>query len=151
MILYRNDTPFSGIFTATFSAFYTQKLSWSKTSFSSGKISICRRVVFIKKIREWFSDVSRNDGKKLEEFSNAFLEKIEQIFGDYLWNTISIRDTAAAKEKKENFYYGILLGLLGYKATWLTKSNAESGTGYSDILVEVPDNRTGIVIELKYA
>ena len=59
--------------------------------------------LFIKKIREWFSDVSRNDGKKLEEFSNAFLEKdpekIEQIFGDYLWNTISIRDTAAAKEK----------------------------------------------------
>lgn len=111
--------------------------------------------LFIKKIREWFSDVSRNDGKKLEEFSNAFLEKdpekIEQIFGDYLWNTISIRDTAAAKEKKENFYHGILLGLLGYKATWLTKSNAESGTGYSDILVEVPDNRTGIVIELKYA
>ena len=111
--------------------------------------------LFIKKIREWFSDVSRNDGKKLEEFCNAFLEKnpekIEQIFGDYLWNTISIRDTAAAKEKKENFYRGILLGLLGYKATWLTKSNAESGTGYSDILVEVPDNRTGIVIELKYA
>ena len=111
--------------------------------------------LFIKKIREWFSDVSRNDGKKLEEFSNAFLEKnpekIEQIFGDYLWNTISIRDTAVAKEKKENFYHGILLGLLGYKATWLTKSNADSGTGYSDILVEVPDNRTGIVIELKYA
>ena len=111
--------------------------------------------LFIKKIREWFSDVSRNDGKKLKEFSNAFLEKnpekIEQIFGDYLWNTISIRDTAVAKEKKENFYHGILLGLLGYKATWLTKSNAESGTGYSDILVEVPDNRTGIVIELKYA
>lgn len=111
--------------------------------------------LFIKKIREWFSDVSRNDGKKLEEFSNAFLEKnpekIEQIFGDYLWNTISIRDTAVAKEKKENFYHGILLGLLGYKATWLTKSNAESGTGYSDIWVEVPDNRTGIVIELKYA
>lgn len=111
--------------------------------------------LFVKKIREWFSDVSRNDGKKLEELSNAFLEKdpekIEQIFGDYLWNTISIRDTAAAKEKKENFYHGILLGLLGYRATWLTKSNAESGTGYSDILVEAPDNRTGIVIELKYA
>ena len=32
-------------------------------------------------------------------------KKIEQIFGDYLWNTISIRDTAVAKE---NFIkYGI--------------------------------------------
>lgn len=113
------------------------------------------RNLFIRKIREWFSDVTRNDGKTLEEFCNAFVDKdpgkIEQILGDYLWNTISIRDTATAKAKKENFYHGILLGLLGYKASWLIKSNAESGTGYSDILVEVPDNRTGIVIELKYA
>jgi hypothetical protein len=30
-------------------------------------------------------------------------------------------------------------------------SNAESGEGYSDILVEVPESRTGVVIELKYA
>ena len=113
------------------------------------------RNLFVKKIREWFSDVSRNDGKTLEEFCSAFVdkdsEKIEQIFGDYLWNTISIRDTAVAKEKKENFYHGILLGLLGYKSNWLIKSKAESGIGYSDILVEVPTNRTGIVIEIKYA
>ncbi len=113
------------------------------------------RNLFIKKIREWFSDTTANDGQTLEEFCNAFVEKntekIEQLFGDYLWNTISIRDTAVSKEKKENFYHGILLGLLGYKASWLIKSNAESGTGYSDILVEVPNNRTGIVIELKYA
>ncbi len=113
------------------------------------------RNLFIKKIREWFSDTSKKDGTKLEEFCNAFFEKnpekIEQLFGDYLWNTISIRDTAVPKEKKENFYHGILLGLLGYKENWLTKSNAESGIGYSDILVEIPDNRTGVVIELKYA
>ena len=113
------------------------------------------RNLFVKKIREWFSDVSRKDGQTLEQLCDAFVnknvEKIEQIFGDYLWNTISIRDTAVAKEKKENFYHGILLGLLGYESTWLIKSNAESGIGYSDILVEVPTNRTGIVIELKYA
>ncbi len=122
------------------------------------RLSIPNREIknlFIKKIREWFSDTTSNDGKTLEEFCNAFVEKntekIEQLFGDYLWNTISIRDTAVAKEKKENFYHGIMLGLLGYKASWLIKSNAESGIGYSDILVEVPDNRTGIVIELKYA
>ena len=111
------------------------------------------RKLFIRQIREWFRDVSRNDGETLNQFCNAFVEKkpdkIEELFGDYLWNTISIRDTASAK--KENFYHGILLGLLGYKANWLVKSNAESGIGYSDILVEAPDNRTGIVIELKYA
>ncbi len=113
------------------------------------------RNLFTRQIREWFRDVSQRDGEKLSEFCNAFVEKnpykIEQIFSDYLWNTISIRDTAVSKERKENFYHGILLGLLGYKTSWLTKSNEESGTGYSDILVEVPDNRTGIVVELKYA
>ena len=113
------------------------------------------RNLFTRQIREWFRDVSQKDGEKLNVFCNAFVEKnpdkIEQIFSDYLWNTISIRDTAVSKERKENFYHGILLGLLGYKTSWLTKSNAESGTGYSDILVEVPDNRTGIVVELKYA
>lgn len=113
------------------------------------------RNLFTRQIKEWFSDVSRSDGKVLEELCGAFVnkepEKIEKIFGDYLWNTISIRDTAVAKEKKENFYHGILLGLLGYKSTWRTMSNAESGTGYSDILVEVGENRTGIAIELKYA
>ena len=61
------------------------------------------RNLFVKKIREWFRDVSHNDGKTLEDFCNAFTEqnteKIEQLFGDYLWNTISIRDTAIAKEK----------------------------------------------------
>lgn len=122
------------------------------------RLSIPNREIknlFIKKIREWFSDTTANDGKTLEQFCNAFVdkdtEKIEELFGDYLWNTISIRDTAVAKDKKENFYHGILLGLLGYKASWLIKSNTESGTGYSDIPVEVPNNRTGIVIELKYA
>ena len=113
------------------------------------------RNLFIKKIREWFADVTRNDGKVLEELCSAFVnkdvDKIGQIFGDYLWNTISIRDTAVAKERKENFYHGILLGLLGYRSNWLIWSNAESGIGYSDILIEVPTNRTGIVIEVKYA
>ena len=111
------------------------------------------RKLFIKQIREWFRDVSRKDGETLNQFCEAFPEqnpeKIVEIFSDYLWNTISIRDTATTK--KENFYHGILLGLLGYKSNWLVKSNAESGIGYSDILVEVPKNRTGVVIELKYA
>lgn len=111
------------------------------------------RELFISQIREWFRDVSRKDGETLNQFCEAFPDqnpkKIEEIFSDYLWNTISIRDTASSK--KENFYHGILLGLLGYKSNWLVKSNAESGIGYSDILVEVPKNRTGIVIELKYA
>ena len=77
-------------------------------------------------------------------------ETIEDLFNDYLWNTISIRDTAV-KGRKENFYHGVLLGLLSHMENWAVWSNIESGEGYCDILLEVPENRVGVVIEMKYA
>lgn len=110
--------------------------------------------LFQKQIREWFKQNVEKDRHTLLTFCNAFPaqnpEKIEELLNSYLWNTISIRDTAG-REKKENFYHGLLLGLLRYKENWLVLSNAESGEGYSDILVEVPESRIGIVIEMKYA
>jgi hypothetical protein len=111
--------------------------------------------LFEEQIMQWFSDTVKKDTPKLDKFCEAFpagdAETIENLFNDYLWSTISVRDTAVKKENKENFYHGILLGLLSHKENWLVKSNAESGEGYSDILVEVPESRTGVVIELKYA
>ena len=44
----------------------------------------------------------------------------------------------------------MLLGLLQSQGNWLIQSNAELGEGYSDISI-CTSNRTGIVIELKYA
>lgn len=76
---------------------------------------------------------------------------IEEGFTAYLRKTISIRDDSVGKDRKENFYHGILLGLFGNMAGWKVKSNAESGDGYSNIIVEVEDDEIGIVIELKYA
>ena len=109
--------------------------------------------LFVSQIHEWFRDEALADTPKLRSFCEAFAEekpeKIEELLCDYLWRTISIRDTASAK--KENFYHGLLLGLLGYEENWIVRSNAESGIGYSDILVEIPECRTGIVIEMKYA
>ena len=89
--------------------------------------------------------------KDIVEINNKLLESKEPGILSKILSSKKYREYNKLKEKKENFYNGILLGLLGYKANWLIKSNAESGTGYSDILVEVPNNRTGIVIELKYA
>ena len=112
------------------------------------------RELFITQIREWFRQTSRNDTGTLETFCQAFPQKnaakIEELLNEYLWHTISIRDISG-REKKENFYHGILLGHLRYKGNWLIKSNAESGEGYSDILIEIPESRTGIIIEIKYA
>ena len=113
------------------------------------------RKLFIQQIREWFRNQTIKDQKTLDKFCKAFpeldAERIEELFNDYLWNTISIRDTASRKEQRESFYHGILLGILGCQDEWLVKSNAESGIGYSDILIEIRKNRIGIVIEMKYA
>ncbi len=113
------------------------------------------RWIFIRQIREWFKWETEKNMENLEGFCRAFLENdtaaIEEGFNAYLKKTISIRDTNVRKEMKENFYHGILLGLLGNMDGWDVQSNAESGDGYSDISVEVEDRETGIVIELKYA
>lgn len=113
------------------------------------------RWIFVEQIREWFKKETAKDGKKLEDFCRAFLENnvsaIEEGFNAYLKKTISIRDTNSQKEMKENFYHGILLGIFGHMDDWNIMSNAESGEGYSDIIVEVEDEEIGIVIELKYA
>ena len=73
------------------------------------------------------------------------------IFESYLKKTISIRDTFVRKTSKENFYHGILLGILGVKEEWYVSSNQEAGEGYSDILVETENSETFILIEIKYA
>lgn len=110
--------------------------------------------LFELQIREWFQEKSSEDIKKLDKLCMAFpdgdAETIEDLFNDYLWNTISIRDTAV-KGRKENFYHGVLLGLLSHMENWAVWSNIESGEGYCDILLEVPENRVGVVIEMKYA
>lgn len=74
---------------------------------------------------------------------------VEKRFTEYLRKTISIRDAFVKNPMKENFYHGILLGLLGYQDIWCISSNKESGDGYSDILVEIDDGVMGIVIEVK--
>jgi hypothetical protein len=112
------------------------------------------RELYVVQIQEWFKDVTRSDNETLHSFCMAFLngepEKIEEQLNDYLWESISIRDTASRNVLKENFYHGLLLGLLKFESRWITKSNKESGTGYPDLLIETPE-RIGIVIELKYA
>lgn len=111
--------------------------------------------IYTQQIRSWFKDETKKDSHKLEAFCRAFIENdttaIENGFTSYLNETISVRDTYVKKEMKENFYHGILLGLFGNMHSWMVRSNAESGEGYSDISVEIKNEKIGIVIELKYA
>ncbi len=113
------------------------------------------RAIFADQIMELFREETRNDGESLKQLCGAFAAGdaagVEKAFGGYLRRAISIRDTSVRKVRKENFYHGILMGLLAYKADWIVTSNRESGDGYSDILVEAEDGSLGIVIEVKYA
>lgn len=113
------------------------------------------REVFILQIQEWFKETIVQDGKSMQALCQAFLEGDGEEIGKsmtvILGRMISILDTKARNEQKENFYHGLLLGLLRSEPGWLILSNAESGEGFSDILIEPEDPDMGIVIEIKYA
>lgn len=113
------------------------------------------REVFILQIQEWFRERMADDEKPMREFCRAFLkgepERIEKRLNIILNRMISVLDAKAPDDKKENFYHGLLLGLLRSEMNWLILSNAESGDGFSDILIEPEDPDAGIVIEVKYA
>ena len=111
--------------------------------------------IFVMQIKEYFDESILKDGGILSKFCDALLDGnmkyVEEIFDSYLKKTISIRDTFVKKKLKENFYHGILVGILGVKEGWQVSSNKETGEGYGDILIETEDGKTGIIIEMKYA
>ncbi len=113
------------------------------------------RDIYVTQIMEFFKECVRGDGGTLNRFCDALkngdAEGVEKIFAAYLKKTISIRDTAVRKEMKENFYHGILIGILGVKDCWGVASNQEAGEGYADILTEPDTGDMGIIIEVKYA
>ena len=113
------------------------------------------RDIYVTQIMEFFKENVREDGDMLNRFCNALqnedAENVEKIFNDYLKKTISIRDTAVRTGMKENFYHGVLLGILGVKNRWGISSNREMGEGYADILAEPDTGDMGIIIEVKYA
>lgn len=112
------------------------------------------RKLFYELVEDWFREVTRSDTARIDRFCEAFpkgdVATIQDMLSDYLWDSISVRDTAVRRNMKENFYHGMLLGLLQSQGSWIVKSNAETGEGYSDISIQTPD-RIGMIIELKYA
>ena len=105
-------------------------------------------------VQDWFKETTLADSARINRFCQAFSSgdtaMIQDMLYDYLWDSISIRDTVVRKGMKENFYHGLLLGLLQSQRTWSVQSNAKTGEGYSDISIRTPE-RVNIVIEIKYA
>lgn len=113
------------------------------------------RNIITEQVLALFKQNVEKDGQLLNDFctalSDGHTDEVERLFSEYMKKTISVRDTFARKELKENFYYGLLLGILGFKAGWSVMSNRESGNGFSDIMIMIDDAEIGIVIEVKYA
>lgn len=113
------------------------------------------REVFVSQINEWFIGVVKNDSSSIKKIVSGFLEgktdDIQRELTMFLGETISVLDTKARNEEKENFYHGILIGILKNYSGWAVKSNKESGDGFADILLKPKNPDMGIIIELKYA
>lgn len=113
------------------------------------------RNIFTTQIMDFFKENVPKNRAALNEFCEALkngdAEGVEKQLTEYLRRTISILDTFVKKQMKEDFFHGILLGILSFGDTWSVSSNKESGDGYSDILLETDDGETGIILELKYA
>ena len=113
------------------------------------------RNIFTEQIMKMFQEQAEQDGETLGRFCDALeqgnAEEVERCFTGYMRKTVSIRDTFVRKATKENFYHGMLIGLLGFKEGWTVMSNREAGDGFSDIQILIDDAETGIVIEVKYA
>lgn len=113
------------------------------------------RQVFVSQIQEWFRQTVTYDDGSVQDLCEAFMagdaDKIQSNLNMILIKTISVLDTKARDDQKENFYHGLLLGLLRSKPDWRIKSNRESGDGFSDISIEPTIPEKGIVIEVKYS
>lgn len=113
------------------------------------------REVFVSQIQEWFNQTVIKGEKPMQELSQAFLdgdaETVQKRLTLIMGKMISILDTKSRDEYKENFYHGLLLGLLRSEPEWLIRSNREAGEGFCDITVEPENPDAGIIIEVKYA
>lgn len=111
--------------------------------------------IYETKIKAWFRVKATENTVNWNRFCIAFKDgdgsTVQSILNEFMSDSISIRDTCVQKEMKENFYHGLLLGLLKANGKWIAKSNAESGIGYTDIKLTIPSEKVGCIIEVKYA
>ena len=113
------------------------------------------REVFVLQIQEWFKETFVFKNASLSTFFNDLKdgndEGVEKYLNFVMNKMISILDTKAKDSQKENFYHGLLLGLLRGNPEWMIMSNVESGDGFADIIIETEEIDDGIVIEVKYS
>jgi len=105
------------------------------------------KYIFNSKIKEWFNEqIKHRDFSKLHDaILSGNVKQFQEELGDFLLDTISYLDG------KEDFYHGIMLGLLAGIGNYELKSNRESGLGRCDIVMKHRSGRgKAIIFELKW-
>ncbi|MCD8398607.1 MAG: ATP-binding protein [Lachnospiraceae bacterium] len=113
------------------------------------------REIFTDQITDMFQKVVKANTSRLTEFGEALKSgdaaKVEKLFTSYLYDSITVRDSYVQNDKKEILYHGEMIGILVNIEGWDSKTNADAGDGYSDVMVKIEDEDIGIIIEFKYA
>ena len=105
------------------------------------------RQIFTQQVLEWFNDKARAETDKLSDMYAAFETGDAATITEFL--NSQLLDTVSFYDAHESFYHGFLLALLSTCANWRVTSNAETGKGRSDIIVERKDRKIGFVVEVK--
>lgn len=105
------------------------------------------RQIFTQQVLEWFNDKARAETDKLSDLYAAFETGDAATITEFL--NSQLLDTVSFYDANESFYHGFLLALLSTCANWRVSSNAETGKGRSDIIVERKDRKIGFVVEVK--
>lgn len=99
-------------------------------------------------IKQWVEDAIAkfNKTKLLEALENKDTKAIQDEINNILNTVVSFYDT------KENFYHGVLTGVLVAFGDYQLKSNREAGDGRADIIIiPLKSTKPAFIIELKLA
>ena len=105
--------------------------------------------IYETKIQEWFN--KRISEKDLREFFDAILSGDVETFRREL--TILLAESISFMDSAENFYHGFMIGVLSRLNGYRVKSNRESGSGRSDLVMYSVNGRdsNAVIFEFKPA
>lgn len=104
------------------------------------------RYIFYTKVSAWFH--AKMKQRDMSRLHNAFIQKDVEAFEAEL-NDIML-ETISSMDEHENYYYGLVAGLLTGIKGYITKSNREFGKGRCDLFVKpVSRRKEAFIVEFK--
>lgn len=104
------------------------------------------RYIFREKIMAWFNEKMK--GRDLTRLHTAFVNKDAQTLQEEL--TDILYETISSFDESENYYHGLVAGLLSGLKGYRTKSNRETGRGRCDLFLKpISRRKEAFIVEFK--